>query len=60
MTQVANALVGLSAVAFVLAVLANLGWAPFIPVTAEGFSSASSNLALLAIALLLARAGRAS
>ena len=54
MTQVANALVGLSALAFVLAVAANFDAVPFIPVTSEGLSDPSSNLALLAIALLLA------
>jgi len=60
MTDLAKALTGLSALAFVLAVLFNYGeYLPEWPVlafptaTAEGFSRASSNLALLAIALVL-------
>ena len=57
MTQVVNALVGLSALAFVLAVAANFGAVAFVPVSAEGLSFASSNLALLAIALVLASRG---
>ena len=52
MTNLAKALVGLAALAFVLAVVANVtGMA--IGATAEGLSSASTNLALLAIAVVL-------
>ena len=54
MTDVAKGLVGLSALAFVLAIVSNfVGQLPALSVTAEGFSRASVNLALLAIALVL-------
>ena len=51
MANLAKALVGLAALAFVLAVVANFG--PVILTTSEGLSRASTNLALLAIALVL-------
>jgi hypothetical protein len=46
------ALTGLAALAFALAVVSSL-MGPFGPVPAEGYSRASTNLALLAIALVL-------
>jgi hypothetical protein len=53
-TEVAKALVGLSALAFGLAVVTNYGDVmPFPLTTSEGFSRASANLALLAIALVM-------
>ncbi len=54
MASLAKALIGLSTLAFVLAVLTNYGDVlPFPTTTSEGFSRASANLALLAIALVL-------
>lgn len=54
MRDIVKALVGLSALAFVLAVVTNYGVALPVPSpSAEGFSRASANLALLAIALVL-------
>ena len=49
------ALVGLSAIAFLMAVIMNLGAAAGLSfrVSPEGFSRASSNLALIAIALFV-------
>lgn len=52
MTTVAKALTVLAALAFLLAVVANFT-DPIIGTSAEGFSRASTNLALLAIALSL-------
>ena len=52
MTNLAKALVGLAAAAFVLAVAADFTMV-HIGTTAEGWSRASVNLALLAIALVL-------
>jgi hypothetical protein len=52
MTTLAKTLTALAALAFVLAVLANFR-GPIIGTVAEGFSRASTNLALLAIALRL-------
>jgi hypothetical protein len=57
MENVPKVLIGLAALAFLLAVIANLTGNPFI-VRAEGFSRASNNLALIAIALLLLDRGR--
>lgn len=51
MTNLAKALVGLAAAAFILAVVTNFTVA--IGATAEGFLRASMNLALLAIAVVL-------
>jgi hypothetical protein len=55
MTEVLKALVALSALAFVLAITANYGIdvVPFPTTSSEGFSRASVNLALLAIALVV-------
>lgn len=52
MSNLAKALVALSALAFVLAVVANLASSP-LWVGAEAYSRASANLALLAIALFI-------
>ena len=54
MVNIAKALVGLAAIALVLAVVTNFTADPwFAFASAEGFSSASTNLSLLAIALVL-------
>ncbi len=60
MTNVAKALVALAAVAFVLAVVNSLITGPIAEIPAESFSRASSNLALLAIATMLAFRSRHS
>ena len=52
MTNLAKALVGLAALAFVLAVVANMTGMVF-GANSEGLSNASTNLALLAIAVAL-------
>ncbi len=52
MSALPKVLTGLAALAFVLAVFTNFV-GPFVHVGAEGFSRASTNLALLAIALVL-------
>ncbi len=52
MDNVAKALIGLAAIAFVLATVTNFLGEPLFT-SAEGFSSASTNLSLLAIALVL-------
>jgi hypothetical protein len=52
MTAIAKTLTGLAALAFVLAVLASLT-GPIAGTGAEAFSRACSNLALLAIALIV-------
>jgi hypothetical protein len=61
MAQLAQALIAAAAVAFVLAVVTNFTGntesGPFLT-TAEGFSRACTNLALLAIALTLGFGGR--
>jgi hypothetical protein len=51
MSTLAKVLTGLAALAFVLAVVANFAGA-FMQVGAEGFSRASTNLALLALAFM--------
>ena len=51
MTNLAKVLVGLAAVAFVLAIFTDL--VMFLGTTAEGWSRASTNLSLLAMALVL-------
>lgn len=54
MADLAKALVGLAALTLVLAVVSNfLGEETALFATAEGYSRASANLALLAIALVL-------
>ena len=54
MANLVKALVGLAALAFVLAVVSNfLGEEAALLTTAEGYSRASANLALLAIAFVL-------
>lgn len=59
MVNLAKTLVGLAAIAVVLAVVTN--FTGDMLTTAEGFSRASTNLALLAIALVLCfREGRAA
>lgn len=52
MSMIARVLIGLAALGFVLAVFVSLLW-PIFGIAAEGFSRASSNLALIAIALLI-------
>lgn len=52
MTNLAKGLTGLAALAFVLAVVVNITQTPIFA-TAEGFSRASANLTLLALALVL-------
>ncbi len=51
--KLAIGLMGLAAVAFVVAVVEVLITGSLMGVSAEGFSRASTNLALLAIALIL-------
>jgi hypothetical protein len=53
MRNLIGVLIGLAALAFVLAVLATLFGLNIMNVAAEAFSRASTNLALLAIALSL-------
>jgi hypothetical protein len=55
MAQLAKALTALAAVALVLAVVTN--FTGNLLATSEGFSRASTNLALLAIALVLGAGG---
>ena len=52
MSMIARVLIGLAALGFVLAVFVSLLW-PIFGIPAEGFSRASNNLALIAIALLV-------
>jgi hypothetical protein len=54
MSTVTKVLIGLASLAFLIAVLAALLWKP-IGIPAESFSRASTNLALIAIALMLYR-----
>ena len=54
MVSIAKALIGLAALALVLAVVANFTAEPwFVFTSSEGFSHAATNLSLLAIALVL-------
>jgi hypothetical protein len=53
MSTLVKALIGLSALAFVLAVLTHFA-GPLLGTHPRGYSSASTNLAVLAIALVLA------
>jgi hypothetical protein len=57
MITLVKALIGLSALAFVLAVLSHFT-GPIVATQAEPYSRASTNLALLAIALVLTFGGR--
>jgi len=62
MSDLAKALTGLAALAFVVAIVTNFT-GPILQTRPEGFSRACTNLALLAIAVVLAygppsRAGR--
>jgi hypothetical protein len=59
MAQLAKALTALAAVAFILAAITNFTGNYMEPwlATAEGYSRASTNLALLAIALMLGFGG---
>jgi hypothetical protein len=56
MSSLVKALIGLSALAFVLAVVASFS-GPIMQTGAEAYSRASTNLALLAIALVLTFGG---
>jgi hypothetical protein len=58
MSNLVKALIGLAALAFVLAVLTHFA-GPIMNTEAEAYSRASGNLALLAIALVLAFGSRA-
>ena len=58
MENLTKALIGLAALGFVLAVLAHFA-GPIVNTMAEGYSRASANLALLAIALVLTFGSRA-
>jgi len=53
MQKLAIGLIGLAAVAFVVAVIEVVITGPLMGVSAEGFSRASTNLALLGIAISL-------
>jgi hypothetical protein len=58
MDTIPKVLIGLAALAFVMAVIGSLtGWR-LLPTSPEAFSRASTNLALLAIAWLLLDRGR--
>jgi len=51
MANLKMALIGLSAIAFLLAVISILVTGPIMGISAEGFSRACTNLALMGIAL---------
>ena len=53
MRNFTKVLVGLAGLAFILAVIGSAFTGPIMGVTAEGFSRACTNLALIAIALSL-------
>lgn len=53
MANLPKVLIGLAALAFVLAVISSLTGESIVKTPAEAFSRASTNLALIAIALLL-------
>jgi len=59
MSTLVKALIGLAALAFVLAVVTHFA-GPIVQTQAEAYSRASTNLALLAIALVLTFGDRAS
>lgn len=50
MSNIAKVLIGLAVLGFLLAVFGSFLW-PIFGISAEGFSRASNNLALIAIAL---------
>ena len=52
MSNIAKVLIGLAVLGFVLAVFTSL-LSPIFGISAEGFSRASNNMALIAIALLV-------
>jgi hypothetical protein len=52
MSSLAKALIGLAALAFVLAVVTHF-WGPFLRTEPEAYSNACTNLALLAIAIVV-------
>ena len=58
MSTLVKALIGLAVLAFVLAVVTHFG--PIVGTKPEAYSRASTNLALIAIALVLAFGDRAS
>ena len=58
MSNLVKALIGLAALAFVLAVLTHFT-GPIVKTHAEAFSRASANLALLAIAMVVTFGGTA-
>lgn len=60
MDTITKVLVGLSAVAFLLAVTNSAVTGPIMEIPAESFSRAANNLALLAIAVHLAFRAQAS
>jgi len=53
MENIAKAVVGLSVLAFLLAVVVSLIHTPVMGIPAEGFSRACSNLALIGIAAMM-------
>lgn len=59
MSNLVKALIGLAALAFVLAVVTSIS-GPILGTVAEAYSRASTNLALLAIALVLTFGGTPS
>jgi ABC-type amino acid transport system permease subunit len=59
MSNLVKALIGLAALAFVLAVVASFS-GPVLGTVAEAYSRASNNLSLLAIALVLTFGGTPS
>ena len=60
MAKVTMGLIGVSALAFLLAVIAILFTGPILGVAAEGFSRTCSNLALIAIALAVSANGKSA
>lgn len=60
MDNVPKVLIGLAALAFVLAVISSLTGKAIMTTSAEAFSRASNNLALIAIAMLLLDRSRGS
>ena len=60
MANVTTGLVGLSAVAFLMAIGEKLFVGPILGLSAEGFAQASSTLALLAIALAVTGIGKSA